>query len=166
MTGQIRGNVVGLEDVMVIATDDATLATDHAQDVKHIVDHLKAERRDEHALHKTVHRPWGSYRGSRFQVKRITAKPGERLSLQMHQHRAEHWIVVEGTTLVRRGEEEIFVSGNQSVYIPMGTTHRLENSGKVPLHLIEVQSRAYLGEDEIIRLDDGYWSRLDTSIVI
>ncbi len=154
--------VAGLENVLVVATDDAILVTDHAhaQDVKHIVDRLKAERRDEHALHTTVHRPWGSYRGvdrgSRFQVKRIVVKPGERLSLQMHHHRAEHWIVVEGTALVTRGEEQVFVYENQSVYIPMGTVHRLENPGKVPLHLIEVQSGGYLGEDDIVRLDDGY----------
>jgi len=154
--------VVGLEDVVVVATDDAILVTDHAhaQDVKHIVDRLKAEQRDEHALHTTVHRPWGSYRGvdrgNRFQVKRITVKPGERLSLQMHHHRAEHWIVVEGTALVTRGEEQLFVYENQSVHIPMGTVHRLENPGKVPLHLIEVQSGGYLGEDDIVRLEDSY----------
>ncbi|WP_282189143.1 mannose-1-phosphate guanylyltransferase/mannose-6-phosphate isomerase [Azospirillum sp. SYSU D00513] len=154
--------VAGLENVVVVATDDAILVTNHAraQDVKHIVDRLKAERRDEHALHTTVHRPWGSYRGvdrgSRFQVKRIVVKPGERLSLQMHHHRAEHWIVVEGTALVTRGEEQIFVYENQSVYIPMGTVHRLENPGRVPLHLVEVQSGGYLGEDDIVRFEDGY----------
>ena len=154
--------VAGLENVVVVATDDAILVTDHAhaQDVKHIVDRLKVERRDEHALHTTVHRPWGSYRGvdrgSRFQVKRIVVKPGERLSLQMHHQRAEHWIVVEGTALVTRDEEQLCVYENQSVYIPMGTVHRLENPGKVPLHLIEVQSGGYLGEDDIVRFEDVY----------
>ncbi|WP_448192679.1 mannose-1-phosphate guanylyltransferase/mannose-6-phosphate isomerase [Azospirillum sp. sgz301742] len=154
--------VAGVENVVVVATEDAILVTDHAhaQDVKHIVDRLKAERRDEHALHTTAHRPWGSYRGvdrgSRFQVKRIVVKPGERLSLQMHHHRAEHWIVVEGTALVTRGEEQVFVYENQSVYIPMGTVHRLENPGKVSLHLIEVQSGGYLGEDDIVRFEDSY----------
>ena len=154
--------VVGLEDVVVVATDDAVLVIDRerAQDVMHIVERLKAERRDEHALHTTVHRPWGSYRGvdrgERFQVKRITVKPGEKLSLQMHYHRAEHWIVVEGTALVTRGEEAVLVYENQSIHIPMGTVHRLENPGKVPLHLIEVQSGGYLGEDDIVRLDDSY----------
>ena len=154
--------VVGLEDIVVVATDDAVLVADRqrAQDVKNVVEHLKAERRNEHALHTTVHRPWGSYRGvdrgDRFQVKRITVKPGEKLSLQMHHHRAEHWIVVEGTALVTRGEERILVYENQSVYIPMGTVHRLENPGKVPLHLIEVQSGGYLGEDDIVRFDDSY----------
>lgn len=154
--------VAGLENVMVVATDDAILVTDHtrAQDVKHVVERLKAERRNEHALHTTVHRPWGSYRGvdqgPRFQVKRIVVKPGERLSLQMHYHRAEHWIVVEGTALVTRGDEQLFVYENQSVYIPMGTVHRLENPGKMPLHLIEVQSGGYLGEDDIVRLEDVY----------
>ena len=154
--------VVGLEDVIVVATDDAILVTDHAraQDVKHVVERLKTKQRDEHALHTTVHRPWGSYRsvdqGPRFQVKRIVVKPGERLSLQMHYHRAEHWIVVEGTALVTRGEKSELVYENQSVYIPMGTVHRLENPGKVPLHLIEVQSGSYLGEDDIVRFQDVY----------
>ena len=154
--------VVGLEDVVVVATDDAILVTshDHVQDVKHIVDHLKAERRDEHALHTTVHRPWGSYRGvdrgERFQVKRITVKPGERLSLQKHHHRAEHWVVVEGTALVTRNEDQLYVYENQSVYIPIGAVHRLENPGKVPLRLIEVQSGGYFGEDDIVRLEDIY----------
>lgn len=154
--------VAGLDDVVVIATDDAVLVADrkHVQDVKIIVERLKAEKRDEHALHTTVYRPWGSYRGidigDRFQVKRITVKPGERLSLQMHHHRAEHWIVVQGTALVTCGEKQELLFENQSVYIPMGTTHRLENPGKVPLHLIEVQSGSYLGEDDIVRFEDGY----------
>lgn len=154
--------VAGLRDVVVVATDDAILVADRsrAQDVKHIVERLKAEARDEHALHTTVHRPWGSYRGvdrgSRFQVKRITVKPGEKLSLQMHHHRAEHWIVVEGVALVTCGEESFLVHENQSTFIPAGQRHRLENPGKVPLHLIEVQSGGYLGEDDIVRLEDGY----------
>lgn len=153
---------VGVENLVVVATDDAVLVAsrDRAQDVKGIVDRLKTDRRNEHALHTTVHRPWGTYRGvdrgDRFQVKRITVKPGEKLSLQMHYHRAEHWIVVEGTALVTRGDEKIIVYENQSVYIPMGTVHRLENPGKVPLHLIEVQSGGYLGEDDIVRFDDRY----------
>ena len=154
--------VAGLENIVVIATDDAILVTDHtrAQDVKHVVERLKADGRSEHTLHTTVHRPWGSYRsvdrGGRFQVKRIVVNPGERLSLQMHHHRAEHWIVVEGTALVTRGEEQLFIYENQSVYIPLGTVHRLENPGRVPLHLIEVQSGGYLGEDDIVRFEDGY----------
>ena len=154
--------VVGMDDVVVIATNDAVLVTnrDRVQDVKHIVERLKAGRRGEHALHTTVHRPWGTYsgidRGDRYQVKRIAVKPGERLSLQMHHHRAEHWVVVEGTALVTRGEEQILVYENQSIYIPIGTVHRLENPGKVLLTLIEVQSGSYLGEDDIVRLDDVY----------
>ena len=154
--------VAGVRDVVVVVTDDAVLVAERgrAQDVKQVVDRLKADKRTEHNLHTTVHRPWGSYRGvdrgDRFQVKRIVVNPGERLSLQMHHHRAEHWVVVEGTALVTRGEEQILVHENQSVYIPLGTVHRLENPGKVPLHLIEVQSGGYLGEDDIVRLEDGY----------
>lgn len=154
--------VAGLRNVVVVATDDAVLVADRsrAQDVKHIVERLKAGRREEYALHTTVHRPWGSYRsvdrGERFQVKRIVVKPGERLSLQKHFHRAEHWIVVQGTALVTRGDERMLVTENQSVYIPMGTVHRLENPGKVMLQMIEVQSGSYLGEDDIVRLEDNY----------
>ncbi|WP_042699001.1 mannose-1-phosphate guanylyltransferase/mannose-6-phosphate isomerase [Azospirillum sp. B506] len=154
--------VAGLDNIVVIETDDAVLVTDraHAQDVKQIAERLKVEERPEHACHTTVHRPWGSYRGvdrgKRFQVKRIVVNPGERLSLQLHHHRAEHWIVVQGTALVTRGEERLFFYEDQSVYIPMGTPHRLENPGKVPLHLIEIQTGGYLGEDDIIRLDDAY----------
>lgn len=154
--------VAGLEDVVVVATDDAVLVTsrERAQDVKQIVDRLKSEGRDEHHLHTTVHRPWGSYRGidlgDRHQVKRITVKPGERLSLQMHYHRAEHWIVASGTALVTCGDREFLLRENESTYIPMGETHRLENPGKVPLHIIEVQSGSYLGEDDIVRFEDGY----------
>lgn len=154
--------VTGLDNVIVIATDDAVLVADknNAQDVKKVVDQLKAEGRGEHLLHTTVHRPWGSYRGidlgERYQVKRITVKPGERLSLQMHHHRAEHWIVVSGTALVTNGEKSFLLRENESTYIPIGETHRLENPGKVPLHLVEVQSGSYLGEDDIVRFEDGY----------
>ncbi|EWY40466.1 mannose-1-phosphate guanylyltransferase [Skermanella stibiiresistens SB22] len=154
--------VAGVDDIVVIATDDAVLVVDRhrTQDVKLVVERLKAESRDIHALHTTVHRPWGSYRGvdrgDRFQVKRIVVKPGERLSLQMHHHRAEHWIVVEGTALVTCGERKFLLHENQSTFIPVGEIHRLENPGKVPVHLIEVQSGGYLGEDDIVRLEDGY----------
>lgn len=154
--------VAGLDDVIVVATDDAVLVADrnNAQDVKKIVERLKAEGRDEHNLHTTVHRPWGCYRGidlgERHQVKRITVKPGERLSLQMHYHRAEHWIVASGTALVTCGNKEFLLRENESTYIPMGETHRLENPGKVPLDIIEVQSGSYLGEDDIVRFEDGY----------
>jgi mannose-1-phosphate guanylyltransferase/mannose-6-phosphate isomerase len=130
------------------------------QDVKRLVERLKSEGRGETALHREVYRPWGSYDsvdcGDRFQVKRITVNPGAQLSLQMHHHRAEHWIVVKGTARVTRGEEEFLLGENQSTYIPMGTKHRLENPGKVPLHLIEVQSGSYLGEDDIVRFEDTY----------
>lgn len=154
--------VSGLDDVIVVATDDAVLVVDrhNAQGVKDLVDQLKREGRGEHHLHTTVHRPWGSYRGidmgERHQVKRITVKPGEKLSLQMHYHRAEHWIVASGTALVTCGEKEFLLRENESTFIPMGETHRLENPGKVPLDIIEVQSGSYLGEDDIVRFEDGY----------
>jgi mannose-1-phosphate guanylyltransferase/mannose-6-phosphate isomerase len=154
--------VAGLDDVVVVTTDDAVLVAhrDKVQAVKTLVDRLKAEGRSEPVLHTTVHRPWGSYRGidrgDRFQVKRIVVQPGERLSLQMHHHRAEHWIVVSGTALVTRGTDTFLLTENQSTYIPAGETHRLENPGKLPLHLIEVQSGGYLGEDDIVRFEDGY----------
>jgi mannose-1-phosphate guanylyltransferase/mannose-6-phosphate isomerase len=154
--------VVGLDDVVVITTDDAVLVShrDKVQQVKNLVDTLKAEGRTEHVLHTRVHRPWGSYssmdNGERYQVKRIEVKPGEQLSLQMHYHRAEHWIVVQGTARVTRGEETFLLGENQSTYIPAGETHRLENPGKVPLHLIEVQSGSYMGEDDIVRFEDNY----------
>jgi mannose-1-phosphate guanylyltransferase/mannose-6-phosphate isomerase len=153
---------VGIEDIILVATKDAVLAArrDRAQDVKAIVDRLKAARREEHILHPEVFRPWGSYEtideGHRFKVKRIVVKPGARLSLQMHHHRAEHWVVVQGTALVTCDGKEFLVHENESTYIPLGRTHRLENPGKVPLHLIEVQSGAYLGEDDIVRLEDNY----------
>ncbi|MEJ2522468.1 MAG: mannose-1-phosphate guanylyltransferase/mannose-6-phosphate isomerase [Gammaproteobacteria bacterium] len=153
---------VGLEDCVVVETKDAVLVAPRSrgQDVKRLVDRMKAEGRNETALHREVFRPWGSYDsidyGDRFQVKRITVKPGAQLSLQMHHHRAEHWIVVQGTAKVTRGEETFLMGENQSTYIPMGTVHRLENPGKVPLHLIEVQSGTYLGEDDIVRYEDTY----------
>jgi mannose-1-phosphate guanylyltransferase/mannose-6-phosphate isomerase len=154
--------VVGLSDVVVIETADAVLVANKSevQRVKHIVDHLKAKERTEHLHHTKVYRPWGHYEGidmgERFQVKRITVKPGEKLSLQMHHHRAEHWVVVSGTARVTCGDKISLLSENESTYIPIGMNHRLENPGKVPLHIIEVQSGSYLGEDDIVRFDDLY----------
>jgi mannose-1-phosphate guanylyltransferase/mannose-6-phosphate isomerase len=153
---------VGLRDTIVVETKDALLIADRkrVQDVKKVVARLKADQRSEAQHHAAVLRPWGSYEtigeGTRFQVKRIVVKPGQKLSLQMHHHRAEHWIVVSGTARVTCGEKTYLVSENESTYIPLGTSHRLENPGKVPLHLIEVQSGAYLGEDDIVRFDDVY----------
>ncbi len=155
-------SVVGLEDVIVVETPDAVLVAsrEKSQDVKHIVNRLGREQRGEQMLHRKVHRPWGWYdsidSGSRFQVKRIMVKPGATLSLQMHHHRAEHWIVVTGTAEVTVGDKVILLSENQSTYIPLGTTHRLSNPGKVPLEIIEVQSGSYLGEDDIVRFEDTY----------
>ncbi|WP_142807203.1 mannose-1-phosphate guanylyltransferase/mannose-6-phosphate isomerase [Stenotrophomonas maltophilia] len=154
--------LVGLDDVVVVETDDAVLVgkADRMQDVKTVVAQLKAEGRSEATWHRKVYRPWGAYdsidNGERFQVKRITVKPGGTLSLQMHHHRAEHWIVVSGTAEVTRGNEVILLSENQSTYIPLGVTHRLRNPGKLPLELIEVQSGSYLGEDDIVRFEDTY----------
>ncbi|MCW2249509.1 mannose-1-phosphate guanylyltransferase/mannose-1-phosphate guanylyltransferase/mannose-6-phosphate isomerase [Azospirillum fermentarium] len=154
--------VVGLDDVVVVVTDDAVLVADRnkVQNVKAVVERLKKEGRSEPVSHRKVHRPWGSYQsihaGDRFQVKCLTVAPGRQLSLQKHYHRAEHWVVVSGTALVTRGEDQVMVYENQSIYIPMGTVHRLENPGKVPLNLIEVQSGSYLGEDDIVRLEDVY----------
>jgi mannose-1-phosphate guanylyltransferase/mannose-6-phosphate isomerase len=153
---------VGLADCIVVETKDAVLVAprDRVQDVKKLVERLKAEGRYETSLHRQVFRPWGSYdsvdNGDRFQVKRIVVNPGAQLSLQMHHHRAEHWIVVQGTARVTRGDEVFLLGENQSTFIPMGTTHRLENPGKVPLHLVEVQSGSYLGEDDIVRYEDTY----------
>lgn len=153
---------VGVDDVVVIETSDAVLVArkDRTQEVKQIVARLKSEGRSEASAHRKVHRPWGWYdsidSGARFQVKRIVVKPGASLSLQMHHHRAEHWIVVTGTARVTRGDEVILLTENQSTYIPLGTKHRLENPGKVPLEMIEVQSGAYLGEDDIVRFEDTY----------
>jgi mannose-1-phosphate guanylyltransferase / mannose-6-phosphate isomerase len=153
---------VGLTDLIVVETADAVLVVhkDKTQDVKKVVDILKARNRTEGQIHRKVFRPWGWYdgvdAGARFQVKRIVVKPAGILSLQMHHHRAEHWIVVSGTAKVTRGEETFLVSENQSTFIPLGTTHRLENPGRVPLEMIEVQSGSYLGEDDIVRFEDVY----------
>ena len=153
---------IGVRDLLIVETADAVLVADRAraQDVKKVVDHLKAHHRSEHEFHTRVYRPWGWYEGidagERFQVKRIMVKPGEKLSLQMHHHRAEHWIVVSGTARVTRDGQEELLTENQSTYIPLGTTHRLENPGKIPLHMIEVQSGSYLGEDDIVRFEDVY----------
>jgi mannose-1-phosphate guanylyltransferase/mannose-6-phosphate isomerase len=154
--------LAGVEDHIVVETKDAVLITTraHAQDVKKIVAALKKSGRAEAVTHPTVYRPWGSYEtvamDERFQVKRIVVKPGQKLSLQMHHHRAEHWIVVKGTAEITVGDQVFLLSENQSTYIPLGEKHRLVNPGKVPLELIEVQSGSYLGEDDIVRFDDVY----------
>ncbi len=154
--------LVGVHDLVVIATEDAILVADRsrAQDVKAVVDRLKADSRSEHSEHRRVSRPWGSYEtvdvGPRHQVKHIAVKPGGRLSLQMHKHRAEHWVVVEGTARVTVGDKVSTLKENESVFIPLGEKHRLENPGDVPLRLIEVQSGSYLGEDDIVRFEDIY----------
>jgi mannose-1-phosphate guanylyltransferase/mannose-6-phosphate isomerase len=155
-------SVVGLSDVVVVETADAVMVSDRArsQEVKKIVGELGARGRGEHTLHRKVHRPWGWYdsidSGARFQVKRILVNPGASLSLQMHHHRAEHWIVVCGTAEITNGDKVMILSENQSTYIPLGQTHRLANPGKVPLEIIEVQSGSYLGEDDIVRFEDTY----------
>jgi mannose-1-phosphate guanylyltransferase/mannose-6-phosphate isomerase len=154
--------VVGLKDAIVVTTEDAVLAMhrDHAQDVKKIVERLRAAGRHEATSHNICYRPWGFYEslinGDRFQVKRIVVKPGEKLSLQKHFHRAEHWVVVAGTALVVRDAEQIMLRENESIYLPLGSVHRLENPGRIPLTLIEVQSGSYLGEDDIVRMEDTY----------
>jgi len=154
--------MLGVSDLVVVETADVVLVAgkDQVQDVKKLVDRLKAEKRCEHLVHKQVYRPWGWYEGidegERFQVKRIMVRPGEKLSLQMHHHRAEHWIVVSGTASVTCGDEVMLLTENQSTYIPLGTSHRLENPGKIDLHMIEVQSGTYLGEDDIVRFEDIY----------
>lgn len=154
--------VVGLSDAVVVVTEDAVLAMhrDLAQDVKKVVDRLKAAKRAQAVSHNRVYRPWGFYesliQGERFQVKRIVVTPGEKLSLQKHFHRAEHWVVVNGSALVTRDGVETLVRENESVYLPLGCVHRLENPGRIPLALIEVQSGAYLGEDDIVRIEDTY----------
>ena len=153
---------VGLNNVVIIETPDAVLvaAKDRAQEVKAIVNRLKSERRSEHLMHRRVYRPWGWYegmdQGERFQVKRLMLKPGAAISLQMHHHRAEHWVVVNGTARVTRDSEVLLLSENQSTYIPIGTRHRLENPGTIPLEIVEVQSGGYLGEDDIVRFEDRY----------
>ena len=154
--------VLGLEEVVVVASDDVVLVSsrDHAQDVKKLVDELAANGRTEHLFHTVNHRPWGSHqvvdKGGRFQVKRITVKPGGCLSLQRHRHRAEHWVVVSGVAKVTRDDQVFLVRENESTFIPLGAVHRLENPGPALLHMIEVQSGDYLGEDDIERLEDVY----------
>ena len=153
---------LGVRDLLVVDTPDALLVADHtrAQDVKKIVAELQQRDRPEAEIHSRVYRPWGSYEtielSERYQVKRIVVNPGERLSLQMHHHRAEHWIVVGGTALVTRDDETFQLTENESTFIPLGARHRLENPGKLPLEMIEVQSGSYLGEDDIVRFEDGY----------
>lgn len=159
-------SLVGVEDIVVIETSDAVLVADRSssQNVKHIVNMLDHQQREEHALHRKVHRPWGWYdridRGGRFKVKHIMVNPGASLSLQMHNHRAEHWVVVKGTAEVTCGDTVCVLSENQSTYIPLGQLHRLANPGKLPLEIVEVQSGEYLGEDDIVRFEDHY-GRID-----
>jgi mannose-1-phosphate guanylyltransferase/mannose-6-phosphate isomerase len=158
----ILTTVVGLDDVVVITTADAVLVTsrDHAEQVKGLVEHLKAKNRQEAIEHRRIYRPWGYYQGvdsgSRYQVKRIVVKPGAKLSLQKHFHRSEHWVVVRGTAEITLEEEYRIVHENESAYIPIGSIHRLANPGRIPLELIEVQAGSYLGEDDIIRFNDEY----------
>ena len=154
--------LVGIDNAIVVETKDAVLVADSrkVQDVKSLVERLKAAGRKELVSHRQVYRPWGSYDfidfGERDQVKRIIVNPGAKLSVQMHHHRAEHWVVVRGTARVQKGDETLLLSENQSVYIPIGTIHSLENPGKIPLELIEVQTGSYLGEDDIVRFEDRY----------
>lgn len=158
-------SAIGVQDLVIVETGDAVLVVpkERSQDVKDAVSRLDALSRTEHVSHTRVYRPWGYYEsidaGDRFQVKRIMVKPGEALSLQMHHHRAEHWVVVSGTAKVTRGDEQVLVSENESTFIPVGVKHRLENPGKMPLYLIEVQSGGYLGEDDIVRFEDRYKRR-------
>jgi mannose-1-phosphate guanylyltransferase/mannose-6-phosphate isomerase len=153
---------LGLRDISIVETSDCVLVAhnDYAQNTKKIAELLKKTGRTEADIHMKVYRPWGCYQtinmGTRFQVKRITVKPGARLSLQKHHHRAEHWIVVEGTAIVTCNDQELMLTENQSTYLPLGATHRLHNPGKIPLELIEVQSGSYLGEDDIVRFEDVY----------
>ena len=161
---------VGLQDMILIETADAVLAADreHVQDVKELVEQLKLDGRQEQANHLTINRPWGSFEtidsGERFQVKRLTIRPGEALSLQMHHHRAEHWVVVKGTAKVTRGDETFLLTENQSTYVPVGVEHRLENPGTLPLEVIEVQTGSYLEEDDIVRFEDRYSRHLQSYI--
>ncbi len=160
-TSRLVGTV-GIRNLIIVETPDAVLVADKAcsQDVKKIVAELNAQRRDEHALHRKVHRPWGWYDSideeQRFKVKRIQVKPGASLSLQKHHHRAEHWIIVKGTAEITCGDQTFLLSENQSTYIPLGEIHRLANPGTIPLEIIEVQSGSYLGEDDIVRFEDAY----------
>jgi mannose-1-phosphate guanylyltransferase/mannose-6-phosphate isomerase len=153
---------LGLQNISVVQTDDVIFVStfEAAHRVKGVVEQLNVDNRRQAKMHSTVHRPWGSFRGvaegSRYQVKRIVVKPGAKLSMQYHHHRAEHWIVVRGTARVTNGNEVMLLHENQSTYIPLGATHRLENPGKIDLELIEVQSGPYLGEDDIVRVEDVY----------
>jgi len=155
-------SLVGVKDLIVIETADAVLVADksRSQDVKHIVTQLQQTKREEHSLHRKVHRPWGWYdsidEAERFKVKRIQVKPGASLSLQKHHHRAEHWIVVKGTAEITNGDKVILLTENQSTYIALGEIHRLKNPGSIPLEIIEVQTGSYLGEDDIVRFEDTY----------
>lgn len=155
-------SLLGVENLVVVETKDAVLVADKnkVQDIKKIVEQLKNDDRSEYYRHREVYRPWGKYdsidQSSRYQVKRITVKPGQKLSIQMHYHRSEHWIVVSGTAKIHKGTESFLLTENESVYIPLGEIHALENPGKLPLELIEVQSGSYLGEDDIVRFDDLY----------
>ncbi len=154
--------VLGVDGLVVVATQDAVLVArkDRAQDVKTLVQRLKKDKASQADTHRMTYRPWGHYEalteGHRFQVKKIVVRPGQKLSLQKHYHRAEHWVVVEGTALVTRGDEQVIVRENESIYLPLGTMHRLENPGRIPVTLIEVQSGPYLGEDDIVRFEDIY----------
>jgi len=153
---------IGVDDLVIVATKDVLVVAhkDSDQDVKKIAEQLKQKKRTEWELHREVYRPWGKYdsidSGDRYQAKRITVKPGAKLSVQMHHHRAEHWIVVSGTARVTNGEKKFLLSENESTYIPVGVVHALENPGKVDLELIEVQTGSYLGEDDIVRFEDKY----------
>jgi len=154
--------VIGVEDLVVVETDDAVMVAskDRVQDVKAVVDQLKALKRDEANVHRKVYRPWGHYdlvdSGERHHTKRIVVKPGAKLSLQKHHHRAEHWVVVKGTACVQRDGENVMITENESIYIPVGAVHSLENPGVIPLEMVEVQSGSYLGEDDIVRFQDNY----------
>jgi mannose-1-phosphate guanylyltransferase/mannose-6-phosphate isomerase len=153
---------LGVDNLLIINTPDAVLVADksRAQDVKAIIAQIQQQNRSEHLQHREIYRPWGCYdaidNGDRYQVNRIRVKPGGSLSLQLHHHRAEHWIVVKGTALVQKGDETILLSENESTYIPVGTRHRLSNPGKIPLEIVEVQSGPYLDEDDVIRYEDSY----------
>jgi mannose-1-phosphate guanylyltransferase len=155
-------SVIGMDDLVIVSTKDVLMVAhkDKVQDVKVITELLKGSDRDEWRIHREVYRPWGKYdsidSGDRYQVKRITVKPGAKLSLQIHNHRAEHWVVVSGTANVKKGKETFLLTVNESTYIPVGTLHSLENPGKFDLEIIEVQSGEYLGEDDIVRFEDSY----------
>jgi mannose-1-phosphate guanylyltransferase/mannose-1-phosphate guanylyltransferase/mannose-6-phosphate isomerase len=155
-------SVIGLQNLVVIETDDAVMiaSKDKVQDVKNIVDQLKSLNRSEATVHRKVYRPWGYYdlvdTGDRHQTKRIVVKPGAKLSVQKHHHRAEHWVIVKGSAFVSKNGESFLVTENESIYIPLGVIHSLENPGVIPLEMVEVQSGSYLGEDDIVRFEDQY----------